>query len=263
MKIDVDGYFFFEDIDGDQFLMIAEEDYDIVFDYIKEKGIKNIMLSINGGCSGDDLDFLAYDYKFEKISVFFKEKVDLSKLYHQTELKKLVLSDVDFNIDYNRFPHLESLILIGQKGEIRPFNKGNKLKYFKVNQLSNKDLTFLRHCKNLEKLIIHNSGRLTSLSGLENTSNSLIQIEINLCSKLYALWEIDSARELKRFFIEKCPSLHDVAVLQKAKALELVYIVECKEINSLVFLDDLPALKEVILYRTKILDGYIPKLVME
>lgn len=260
MKINIDGYFFFENYSGERYLMIADEDYDTVFDYIKEKGIKNIMLSMIGGCSGSDLNFLADDYKFEKIYVFFKEKVDLSKLYHQTELKGLILSDAFFNIDYNRFPNLESLSLICQKGKIPPFNKDNKLKYLKINQCLNKDLTFLNHCKNLEHLII-DYGRLSSLSGLENTCNSLIQLEIALCSKLNSLWEIDGTPVLKKIFFEKCRSLNDVSVLHNAKALELVYIVECRELNSLRFLDDLPELKEIILYRTKILDGYIPKLV--
>lgn len=263
MKVDIDGYFFFEDYRGERFLMIAEEDYDIVFDYIKEKGIKNIMLSEIGGCSGSDLNFLAGDYKFEKIFVFFKEKVDLSKLYHQTELKELILSDTFFNIDYNRFPNLESLFLTFQKGEIPPFNKDNKLRYLNINQCLNKDLTFLDHCKNLEHLIIDNAGRLTSLLGLENTFNSLIQLEIALCPKLNSLWEIDATPVLKKIFFEKCRSLNDVSVLHKAKALELVYIVECRELNSLKFLDDLPELKEIILYRTAVLDGHIPRLVVK
>jgi hypothetical protein len=70
MRIDIDGYFYFKDYKEDLFLMIADEDHDIIFDYIREKGIKNIMLSEIGGCSGENLDFLADNYKFEKINIF-------------------------------------------------------------------------------------------------------------------------------------------------------------------------------------------------
>lgn len=257
MRIDIDGYFFFEDLSGNRYLMIDDED-DTVFDYIREKGIKNIMLSEIGGCSGENLDFLAEDYQFEKVYIFFKTPVDISKLSHQTSLKELSLSDVLFDLDYNLFPELESLSLVGQKKEIPPFNKQNKLKYININGFLKKDLTFLQHCTNLEQLVLVYGRRMNTLSGLENTYNSLIQLELLYLSKLTSLWNVDPNTVLKRLFFENSPNLKDISELQNAQKLELLSIHKCKELKSLRFMDQLPHLNKAFLEKTKISDGYIP-----
>lgn len=121
MKVNIDGYFFFKDFREDLYLMIADEEYDIVFDYIKEKHIKNIMLSFTGGCSGEDLEFLKAMADFEKIHIQFDKPVDLSNLYYQAKLKTLKIGSVPFKLDFSRFQELEYLSIFGQKQQLKPF----------------------------------------------------------------------------------------------------------------------------------------------
>lgn len=261
MKVDIDGYFFSEGNDGTLFLMIAEEDYDIVFDYIKEKQIKNIMLSEIGGNSGEYLDFLAEDYKFEKIHIFFNQSFDYSKLYYQTDLKELTVENRYCDIDYNRFPELQSLSIYGQRKIFPTFNKGNKLQRLTINDFHNTDLAFLQHCIHLQHLELYNGRRLTSLSGLNNEFTSLEQITFDYLPKLSDVEAFGNLPALKNLSIDHCPALKDVSMLQQVNTLESIVLLGYRQLTSVSFMDRMPALKEVFLDAKKIQDGYIPAMV--
>jgi len=254
-RIDIDGYLFFKNYRDELFLMIADEDYDIVFDYIKEKEIKKIFIGFIGGNTGENLNFLKEITFFEKIIVFFKEKIDLTGLYHQKELKELYISEFDPLLDWNRFPDLEVLYLSDLEKPLGDLFL-NKLKELRISHLKNKDLRFLENTAHVEQLKIVNSKNLTSLAGVGRLP--LQVLDLMYLPKLSGLTDIEKLSSLEKLSFVNCPGVVNLEPLSALVNLKYLEITNCKEIASLDFLQNLNRLEKVYMEKTRVLDGKIP-----
>ncbi len=231
---------------------------EMYIDYIKQSGIKNIVVDTSTTYLCQDLsplmpvcdileslEIYGEDFNYDKIKYFSNLKI-LSISYNKKEV-----------IDLKNFPNLEDLNCVFTKKIVNMSSCENlkSLRLLNYNP-STKDLHEIPAFHNLLNLGI-SFANIHTLSGIENLS-SLKKFEIWRAPNLQTISSlIPLSQSIETLFIESCKKITDYEIVGNLKLLKKLRISDSGEIQNLSFIKQLKDLDFLSFWGTKVLDGDI------
>lgn len=244
----------------------------------KIKGI-HITRSLFSPKISTDLKFLdgIKDKSALKVLLIDVDIVDSSaieRLYMFDNLLELSIinsSSRSIILNLERFPHLKNLIVrgnitqVGQdKIKLKTLKRteakkldvdlwGNTIEELHLYGIKQLNFEELKNLINLKKLVL-TKVQVSDLKDIGVLKN-LEEIEINYCSKLINIHQIEECKELRKVYFESTKNIAEFTPLTSLKNLKDLTLFKCGEITSLKFIDSIPSLERLLFTETNIVDG--------
>ncbi len=229
--------------------------------YINKNGIEQVKFISQNFSILKDCPMVKYvDVKFD---ISFEGEIDFSELYCKDDIISLNCLNVYGNllgwqkehistIDYSRFPNLENLFFIHNKGSLN-FNTLKNLKSLLVSEYKNKDLTDLFCSENIDTIELI-ACKNKSLEGIDKTKRlqCLYLLSCRSLNDISQLKEVKST--LKTLVIDGCPKVTDFSVLSELTSLEHLMLLGSNSIDNLNFIKSLKNLK-TLNFDINVVDG--------
>lgn len=205
-----------------------------------------------------DLEFLlrTNTLKYLIIDVNNNEKIDYSPLYFMSEIKLLIIRNVDCEeifipVDLSKIKGLEAVWING-KG-YQNYEKIEALRSLSVSDYKEDNLRELFSSKQLDSLQLLQC-RIKTLDGIEK-SEKLQCLYLYYNRYLYDISELKKVKKtLKALRIENCPKIEDFSVLAELENLELLQLWGKNTLPSLDFIKSMKNLK-TFTFNMNVLDG--------
>lgn len=244
----------------------------------KIKGI-HITRSLFSPKISTDLKFLdgIKDKSALKVLLIDVDIVDSSaieRLYMFDNLLELSIinsSSRSIILNLERFPHLKNLIVrgnitqVGQdKIKLKTLKRteakkldvdlwGNTIEELHLYGIKQLNFEELKNLINLKKLVL-TKVQVSDLKDIGVLKN-LEEIEINYCSKLINIHQLEECKELRKVYFESTKNIAEFTPLTSLKKLKDLTLFKCGEITSLKFIDSIPSLERLLFTETNIVDG--------
>lgn len=179
---------------------------------------------------------------------------DFSSIESLTNLESLCLpSKPKTPFSFAKLTKLKSCSIFWDKKYSNDLFELSELKKISIRGFGEENLKSLWPAKNLEKLYLTWSPKLTSLDGI-GSLESLLSLDLYRNTKLVGIKELSNLRELRELYIESCNGITDFAPISDLVSLERLSL-QLKELHSLSFIQGIEKLKKLNFGKTKILDG--------
>lgn len=203
--------FFYHEGPGYGILEIDARFLDEGLQHAAEHGHRRVVVrDLNDERQHLDVDFdpLASATFLESLDItsqFTTTPRELHQVYGLRNLKKLEIWQESLRIDPDRLPPLTSLT-IRSKDPLPSFENLRSLEGLSIFDLKNRDLTFLRHNKQLRVLKIRGGDHLSSLTGIEGFP-SLVRVELESLHKLKDARALNTLPNLRSLSVAYCTKL--------------------------------------------------------
>ena len=251
---EVHGFKTYQKIDGREFLLIESDHFADCLDFFNKHPSYNVAVSRYHGYKDDNLEFLKNTPSID--GVYIQDHLnDVSGLYYLKNLRWLLFSGSNNDLDLSRFQNLEVL-----RGEWSPKLKNidncKTLHHLALRKYKpkSKDLSMLEPLEQLVELEITQSP-IESLVGIENLSR-LERLALNYLSRLKdiaAVKELSSTLKVLRF--DCCKAILDYNPIVSIAKLRELGINNCGKIDTIAFLRKLPELEHFSFVNTNVEDG--------
>lgn len=201
----------------------------------------------------NNLDFIKECHDITSININCYTINQLDELYELSNLKEIILQDIDCIVDLSRFQNLESFLGSWNKNYINLASllHLNNLRLDNYNPKS-KTLNDLAVFNELKSLMLVKS-TIESLDGIDKMPD-LTNASFYYINKLSSLKYINGAKNLESITFEACKRISDFEILQNNKLLQSIKIFNCGAIKSIGFIKRLPELVHFSCLKTDILD---------
>jgi hypothetical protein len=245
-----------QDIQGRDVFFIESARIEESIKYLRDKGLKNIIINSFYGYHADNLNFLSKLENFIEGLTIVDGHYNLKIINNLHCLRILGLADNGKDIiDLSNFPDLEECAV-----EYSPRLEGlqtckNLLELNLTNyNSSNKDFSDYHHLEKLKKLMLIQP-KITSLEGIGTLTN-LRTLDFFRATKLETIYSIKELKDtLEEVQFESCRKITDFESLAELKNLKKLVISKSGEIKSLSFLKSLKKLEFISFWGTNVLDG--------
>ena len=207
----------------------------------------------------DDLEFIKDTPSLKHLFLtidYDDNKIDYSSLYEMSEIKSLVINNINFGplknpVDYSKIEGLE-FVNIAENGHLN-YEKISTLKSLRTGIWKNFDLKGLFTSKRLDTLQMIQCG-MTSLDGIEYSDNMQC-VYLNYNRHLQDISALKNVKDtLKALRIENCPKITDFSVLSDLDNLELLELTGKNELSDLTFIKKMKNLKTFV-FNMNVRDG--------
>ncbi len=178
---------------------------------------------------------------------------DVTALQSLTQLRQVILGDIDQQIDLRHQTLLESLHL-DWRNEHQGIDASRRLREFVAYGFleSGEGIQSLPMWPYLQHLTLHEA-RITSLKGIERFG-WLSHLTITHARRLIDISSV-SGMQIRSLCLDTCRRLSDWTVLESLRELETLVLVRCGPIPTLQFLNRLPNLRRLVFSGTNVEDG--------
>ncbi len=222
--------------------------------YMRENGIKSLLLNDARGWKGDNVSFLSELPFLEYFRILDWNIKDVSVINALKNLKLLEVSTYCKTvIDFKNFPHLEDCGFEWRAGSESLFFTTSLKKLF-LNNYDQNDTSAFSTLSNLESLSIASSSA-HDLHGLSSLAK-LKFLGLYALKKLEFLDGIEKCVKVEKLEISMCKCFRSIEAIGNLQNLQYLEIIDCGDIDSIHPLSKLKHLNKFFFFgTTNIVDG--------